>query len=58
MLLCMHTIEKERSRSLSLPSGQRYAFDVLMASSHDIVLPLPLTPTSIEERSAQRSANV
>ena len=42
------TMEK-RSRSLSVPSGERNAFDVLMASSHKIVLPLPLTPPEGKE---------
>ena len=37
------TMEKVRSRSLSVPSGERNAFDVWMASSHEIVLPSPLT---------------
>ncbi len=41
-------MEKERSRSLSVPSGERNAFDVLMASSQ-IILPSPLTPPEGKE---------
>ena len=40
------TMEKERSRYLSVPSGER---NVLMASSHEIVLPSPLTPPEGKE---------
>ena len=42
-------MEKEGSRSLSVPSVERNAFDVLMASSHEIVLPSPLTPPEGKE---------
>ena len=43
------TMEKERSRCLSVPSGERNAFDVLMDPSHEIVLPSPLTPPEEKE---------
>ena len=42
-------MEKERSRSLSVPSGETNAFDALMASSREIVLPSPLTPPEGKE---------
>ena len=32
-----------------VPSGERNAFDVLMASSHKILLPSPLTPPERKE---------
>ena len=51
-------MEKERSRFLSVPSGERNAFDVLMASSLEIVLPSPLTPPEGKElRKAQQMYN-
>lgn len=47
--MCVYSyVEEERPTSLSVPSGQRNAADILMASAHEVVLS-PLVDDQVKE---------